>query len=209
MSRSRSSPPALMATAPPAGVGLARAVRGQRRHVADDYSAGRDRVGLARRQCLREDILHDVGVPHGSHNLRRDDSGRTRRNDAGDDRVILAGDLESSGWVMTTGVALGAAPMNVPSCRSRSSKKSTCDWLPSPADLVSSKICDSAGDMTCSSVSCVLQYPSPRDGIVSKRKAHAIGEISSRSGLTKARAASPAGGHRHPRACAAWRNAQH
>ena len=79
-----------------AGVGLARAVRGQRRDIAGDYSAGRDRVGLARRQCLREDILHDVGVPHGSHNLRRDDSeDGPRRNDAGDDRVILAGDLES------------------------------------------------------------------------------------------------------------------
>ena len=117
--------------------------------------------------------------------------------------------LRVVGVVMTTGVALGAAPMNVPSCRLRSSKKSTCDWLPSPADLVSSKICDSAGDMTCSSVSCVLQYPSPRDGIVSKRKPHAIGEISSRPGLTNASAASPAGGHRHPRACAAWRNAQH
>ena len=63
--------------------------------------------------------------------------------------------------------------------------------------------------MTSSSVRRVLHVASPRGGGESRRSAHAAGAIASRSGLIAASRRRPAGGHRHPRACAACRNAQH
>ena len=211
MSRSRSSPPASRATAPPALEldSLARYVGNDVTSAVTIVSAGIAYVSPGARvpgmTLSTMFVSITVFITSGATTPKTDPGGTTLL-------TLVSFTPETSivvGVVTTMGVALGAAPMNVPSWRSRSSKKSTCARLPSPAVFFSANICDSAGDMTCSSVRRVLQYPSPRDGIVSMFRAHATGAIFVRSGFTDARAASPAGGQRHPLACAAWSNAQH